>query len=122
LGLVITFALIYLHLAYSLPGMLNPQWSTKPFAERILKQMEVGGELKICFFQSSGLIYYTRKPSIEMVRSESRFWEVFHSPKRFFFVIKTEDFERLKGKSRAEVSLIEQTRVGDRNLLLISNQ
>jgi 4-amino-4-deoxy-L-arabinose transferase-like glycosyltransferase len=122
LSLVITFALIYLYIAYSLPPILNPKWSMRPFAESILKRMEADDELKICFFQSPGLVYYTRKPPIETIQSESRFWEVFHSPKRFFFVIKSENFKLLKEKNRMEISPLEQTRVGDRNLLLISNQ
>ena len=122
LSLVITFALIYLHIAYSLAPILNPKWSMRPFAETILKRMEAGDELKICFFQSPGLIYYFRKPPIETIESESRFWEVFHSPKRLFFVIKSEHFRFLKEKNRMEISPLEQTRVGDRNLVLISNR
>jgi 4-amino-4-deoxy-L-arabinose transferase-like glycosyltransferase len=122
MGLVITFAVIHLHIAYPLPRILNPQWSMKPFAERILKRMEAGGELKTCFFQSSGLVYYTRKSSIEIIRSESQFWEVFRSPKQFFFVIKVRDFKRLKEEEKMKISPIEQTRAGGRDLLLISNR
>jgi 4-amino-4-deoxy-L-arabinose transferase-like glycosyltransferase len=122
LSLAMTFTLIYLHLAFSLPPILNPKWSMRPFAETILKRMVAKDELKICFFQSPGLIYYFRKPPIETIESESRFWEVFHSPKRLFFVIKSEHFRFLKEKNRMEISPLELTRVGDRNLVLISNR
>jgi 4-amino-4-deoxy-L-arabinose transferase-like glycosyltransferase len=122
LSLVMTFALIYLHIAYSLPPLLNPKRSMRPFAETIFNRMEADDELKICFFQSPGLVYYTRKPSIETIQTESRFWEVFHSPKRVFFVIKSENFKLLKEKHRMEISPLEQTRVGDRNLVVISNR
>ena len=122
LSLMITFSLIYLYIAYSLAPIVNSKWSMRPFAETILKRMEAGDELKICFFRSPGLVYYTRKSSIETIRSENQFWKLFHSPKRFFFVIKSEYFELLKEENWIEVPPLEKTRVGDRNLVLISNR
>jgi hypothetical protein len=73
LCIVIAFTTLHLHLSYWLP-QLNARWSMKRFSEGILKRMEAGDELKMCFFSPAGLLYYTGKtrfrgdPSLDRLR------------------------------------------------------
>jgi 4-amino-4-deoxy-L-arabinose transferase-like glycosyltransferase len=120
--LVVTFVILHLHISYSLPPRLNATKSMRGFSERILKRMEVGDELKSCFFSPPGLIYYTGKPSIEEIKSDERFLEILRSPQRFFVVIKKRDLNRIKRDSKIEVEPIEHEKVGSFDLVLISNR
>jgi hypothetical protein len=109
--LVITFAFFHLHISYSLPQRLNAEKSMKMFSERILKRMEVGDELKLCFFCPTGLLYYTKKTFLEEIRSQDRFLEALHSPQRVFMVITKGKLDRLKRELKMEVNIVEQERI-----------
>jgi 4-amino-4-deoxy-L-arabinose transferase-like glycosyltransferase len=80
--LAVTFAVLQLHISYSLPRRLNAERSLKPFTERILKRMENGDDLKLCFFCPTGVLYYTRKVFLEEITSKDRF-RGFRSPNGF---------------------------------------
>lgn len=120
--LVMTFTFFHLHLSYTLPQNLNKQRSMKAFSEKVLKRMEEGDELKMCFFRSPGLLYYTRKPLIEEIWEKGRFLEVLQLPQRVFIVIQKGDLEQLKGELKNEIEPIEQMRVGHWELTLVSNR
>jgi hypothetical protein len=83
----------------------------KMFSERILKRMEVGDELKLCFFCPTGLLYYTKKTFLEEIRSQDRFLEALHSPQRVFMVITKGKLDRLKRELKMEVNIVEQERI-----------
>jgi 4-amino-4-deoxy-L-arabinose transferase-like glycosyltransferase len=95
-SLVITFTVFHLQISYSFPSKLNAQRSMKAFSEKTLKRIGMEDELKTCFFQSTGLLYYTKKRFIERIINRDRFFEVLHSPKRVFIVIQKGDIEQLK--------------------------
>jgi hypothetical protein len=119
--LVITFAIFHLHISYSIPQRLNAEKSMKMFSERILKRMEVGDELKFCFFCPTGLLYYTKKTYLEEIRSQDRFLEVFHAPQRVFMVITKAKLDRLKRDLKMEIDVIENERIYW-NVVLICNR
>jgi len=119
--MVITFAVLHLHISYSLPRRLNTERSMKAFSERILKRMENGDELKLCFVCPTGVLYYTRKGVLEEIKSKDRFLEVFRSPQRVFMVIARRDLEEIRKDSEMEVKIIERVRIYW-DLVLISNQ
>lgn len=120
--LVVTFTVFHLHLSYTLPSKFNAQRSMKAFSEKVLKKMEKGDELKMCFFRSPGLLYYTRKPLIEEIWEKGRFLEVLQLPQRVFIVIQKGDLEQLKRELKNEIEPIEQERVGHWDLTLVSNR
>jgi 4-amino-4-deoxy-L-arabinose transferase-like glycosyltransferase len=119
--LAATFAVLQLHISYSLPRRLNAERSLKAFSERILKRMENGDELKLCFVRHYGVLYYTRKGVLEEISSKNRFLEVFRSPRRVFMVIPKERLDLLKKELKIEVNPIEQERTY-RDAVLISNR
>jgi 4-amino-4-deoxy-L-arabinose transferase-like glycosyltransferase len=119
--LAVTSAVLHLHISCSLPSRLNPERSLKPFSERILKRMENGDELKLCFFRPTGVLYYTRKAFLEEIRSKERFLEVFRSPQRVFMVISRRDLDEIRKHLEREVKVIEQVRTYW-DLVLISNR
>jgi 4-amino-4-deoxy-L-arabinose transferase-like glycosyltransferase len=121
LCLLITFAFFHLHISYSLPPKINPRKSAKAFAERILKRMEIGDELKTCFLQSNGLIYYTKKPYIESIQSKDRFLEILHSSQRVYIVIYPTVLDQFKREMGVELYPIDEGKVGHWNFVLISN-
>ncbi len=120
--LTATFAFFHLHLSYTLPKRLNEQRSMKIFSERILKRMETGDELKVCFFRPTGLYYYTRRPFTEEIWNQGRFNKVFASSRRVFMVIQRRDLDQFKKDLKIEIIPIEQMRVGHWDLVLISNR
>ena len=120
--LVITFAVFHLHISYSLPPKVNAQRSMKTFSESILKRMEVGDDLKTYLFKSNGLFYYTKRPYIEEIESQDRFFEILHSSRRIYIVIFAEALDQLRKDSKMEINPIERTRVGYWNYVLISNR
>jgi 4-amino-4-deoxy-L-arabinose transferase-like glycosyltransferase len=120
--LVMTFTFFHLHLSYTLPQNLNEQRSMKAFSERILKRMEIGDELKVCFFRPTGLFYYTKRPFIEEIWRQDRFNKVFQSSNRVFMVVQRRDLDQLKKDLKIEIIPIEQMRVGHWDLVLISNR
>ncbi len=83
--------------------------------------MEIGDELKTCFLQSNGLIYYTKKPYIESIQSKGRFLEILNSSQKVFVVIYPEALNRFKKESGVELYPIDQVEVGHWDFLLISN-
>jgi 4-amino-4-deoxy-L-arabinose transferase-like glycosyltransferase len=121
ISLVIAFAFFYLHLSYSIPPKFNPQRSAKAFSERILKRMGPGDELKTCFLQSNGLIYYTQKVYIESIQSKDRFLEILNSPQRVYVVVYAEVLDILKKETGVELTPIDRGKVGHWNYVLISN-
>jgi 4-amino-4-deoxy-L-arabinose transferase-like glycosyltransferase len=122
LCIAIAFTLVHLHLSYVLPERLDPQRSMKSFSESILKRMEAGDELKTYFFQSKGLIYYTRKPYIEEVKSKARFFELMNSSQRVFMILHASVFEQLIRETKIQIEPIEQRSVARWNYVLISNR
>jgi len=122
ISLVVTFAILHLHLSFSLPPKFNAQRSMKAFSEKVLSRMEEGDELKMCLFRSPGLLYYTRKPLIEEIREKGRFLEVLHLPQRVFIVIQRSDLDQLKRDLQIEIVPVEQMRVGHWDLTLVSNR
>jgi 4-amino-4-deoxy-L-arabinose transferase-like glycosyltransferase len=120
LCIVITFATLHLHLSYWLPQRLNARWSMKRFSEGILNRMEVGDELKMCFFSPAGLLYYTGKTRLEEIRSLDRLREVLRLPQRVFVVVTKGKLDQLKRELKMDVNIIEQERIYW-NLVLISN-
>jgi hypothetical protein len=121
ISLLFVFAFLHLHLSFSLPLSLNSQRSIKTFSERILKRMEIGDELKTCFLQSNGLIYYTKKPYIESIQSKNRFLEILNSSQKVFVVIYPGVLSRLQKESGVQLPPIDQVKVGHWDFLLISN-
>lgn len=119
---IVTLAFLHLHLSYALPKRLNEQRSMKAFSERILKRMEPGDELKVCFFRPTGLIYYTRKPFVEEIRDIEKFHKVFELPQKVYMVIQKRDLDQFKKGLKIEIIPVEQTRVGHWDLVLISNR
>ena len=119
---VVTFTVFHLHLSYTLPSKFNAQRSMKAFSEKVLKRMEEGDELKMCFFRSPGLLYYTRKPLIEEIWEKGRFLEVLQLPQRVFIVIQKGDLDRIKRDLSFEGFPLEETRVGHWDLVLVSNK
>jgi 4-amino-4-deoxy-L-arabinose transferase-like glycosyltransferase len=120
--LVVTFAILHLHISYSLPPRLNAERSMRGFSEKILKRMEVGDELKSCFFSPPGLIYYTGRPMIEEIKSDERFFEILRSPRRVFMVMRKRDLNRIQKDSKIEVEPIDHEKVGSSDLVLILNR
>jgi 4-amino-4-deoxy-L-arabinose transferase-like glycosyltransferase len=120
--LLITFSIFHLHISYSLPVKLNTQRSMKAFSERILKRMEPGDDLKTYRFKSNGLFYYTKRPYVEEIESQDRFFEILHSSQRVYIVIFAEALDPLRKDLKIEINPIEQTRVGHWNYVLISNR
>lgn len=119
---IVTLTFLHLDLSYALPKRLNEQRSMKAFSERILKRMEPGDELKVCFFRPTGLIYYTRKPFVEEIRDVERFHKVFELPQKVYLVIQKRDLDQFKKGLKTEIIPVEQTRVGHWDLVLISNR
>jgi 4-amino-4-deoxy-L-arabinose transferase-like glycosyltransferase len=119
---VISFTLAHLHTSYILPEKLNPQRSMKVFTESILKRMEEGDELKTYFHQSQGLVYYSKKPYIESIRSKARFFELMNSSRRVFILIQVKAFEELLRETKMQIEPIEQRRVAHWDYVLISNR
>jgi hypothetical protein len=122
ISLVMTFTFFHLHLSYVLPQKLNEQRSIKAFSERVVKRMETGEELKVCFFRPTGLFYYTKRPFIEEIWNQGRFNKVFESSRRVFIVIQRGDLDQLKKGLGTEIFPIDQMRVGHWDLVLISNR
>jgi 4-amino-4-deoxy-L-arabinose transferase-like glycosyltransferase len=122
ISLVVIFTFLHLHLSHSLSPKLNTQRSMKALSEKIFSRMEDGDELKMCFFRSPGLLYYTRKPLIEEIREKERFLEVLQLPQRVFIVIQREDLDQLKRDLQVEIIPVEQMRVGHWDLTLVSNR
>ena len=122
ISLVVTFTILHLHLPYSLPSKFNAQRSMKAFSEKVLSRMEEGDELKMCFFRSPGLLYYTRKPLIEEIWGKGRFLEVLQLPQRVFIVIQRGDLNQLKRDLQIEIVPVEQLRVWHWDLTLVSNR
>jgi 4-amino-4-deoxy-L-arabinose transferase-like glycosyltransferase len=120
-SLMALFAFLHLHLSFSLPLRLNPQRSIKAFSERVLKRMEIGDELKTCFLQSNGLIFYTEKPYIENIQSNSRFFEIMNSSRKVFIVIHSRALNQLQKEMGVELFPIDQVKIGHWNYVLISN-
>ncbi len=119
--MVVTLAILHLHISYSLPRRLNAERSMKAFSERILKRMENGDELKLCFVCPTGVLYYTRKVFLEEIRSKGRFLEVIRSPQRVFIVIARRDLDEISKDLGMEVKIIERVRIYW-DLVLISNR
>jgi len=119
--LMIAFAFFHLHLSYALPPEINSLKSAKGFSEKILKRMEIGDELKTYSLKSNGLLYYTKKPYIESIQSQERFFEIFSSPQRVFVVIYAETLDRLKKETNVELTPLEQVKVNHWKYVLISN-
>ena len=119
--LMVAFAFFHLHLSYSLPSEINSLKSAKGFSEKILKRMEIGDELKTYSLKSNGLLYYTKKPYIESIQSQERFFEIFNSPQRVFVVIYAETLDRLKKETNVELTPLEQVKVNHWKYVLISN-
>lgn len=120
--LVITFLIFHLHISYSVPAQFNGQRSMKEFSKKVLKRMDEGDQLKMCFFRSVGLLYYTQIPFIEEIWNKDRFLELLRSPEQIFFVIQREDLHEVEKDLGIEIIRVEQRRVGHWNLVLISNQ
>jgi len=120
--LLIVWVFFYLHLSYSIPPKVNPRRSVKAFSERILKRMGPGDELKTCFLESNGLIYYTQKVHIESIQSKERFFEVLNSSQRVYIVIYPEILDWMRKETGAELYPVDQARVGHWNFVLISNR
>ncbi|MGQ9646394.1 MAG: ArnT family glycosyltransferase [Thermodesulfobacteriota bacterium] len=119
--IVVTFAVLHLHISYSLPRRLNAERSVKAFSQRIVKRMDDGDELKLYFNSPTGVLYYTRKVFLEEIRSRDRFLEVFRSPQRVFIVIGKRELDRLGMDLNIGVKIIERVRL-PRDLVLISNR
>jgi len=119
--LAVTFAVLHLHISYSLPRRVNAERSLKPFSERILKKMQNGDELKLYLVCPTGVLYYTRKGFLEEIRSKDRFLEVFRSPRRVFMVTGREDLDEIRKDLGMEVKIIERVRIYW-DLVLISNR
>lgn len=119
--LALTFTFFHLHLAHILPRELNGQRSMKSFSERVLKRMEAGDELKVCFFRPTGLYYYTKRLLTEEIWDQDRFQKVFSSSGLVFIVIQRGDLDQLRRELRIEIEPIDQERVGHWDLVLISN-
>lgn len=111
LCIVAVFLLLHLHVSYALPSKLNAVWSMRQFSEKVLKRMEVGDELKLCFICPAGLLYYTRKVRLQEIRDKETFLEVFHSPRRVFVVITKRDLDKLARAFKMDFHIIEQERV-----------
>ncbi len=122
ISLMIVSVFFYLHLSYSIPPKVNPRRSVKAFSERILKRMGPGDELKTCFLQSNGLIYYTQKVYIESIQSKDRFLEILNSPQRVYVVIYPEVLDMMRRETGVELYPVDQARVGHWNFVLISNR
>ena len=122
ISLGITFAVFHLHFSWMLPTKFNAQRSMKTFSEGVLKRMEAGDEIKSCFFQSDGLLYYTQRPFIEAIWSKGRFNEVMHSSQKVLLVIQKGDLDRIKRDLSFEGFPLEETRVGHWDLVLVSNK
>jgi 4-amino-4-deoxy-L-arabinose transferase-like glycosyltransferase len=120
--LAVTFTVFHLHLSYSLPSKFNTQRSMKAFSEKVLKRMKEGDGLKMCFFRSPGLLYYTRRPLIEEIWEKGRFLEVLQLPQRVFIVIQWGDLDQLKRDLQVEIVPVEQMRVWHWDLTLVSNR
>lgn len=120
--IVVAFTLVHLHLSCALPEELDAQRSMKPFSEFILKRMEKGDELKTYFFQSKGLIYYTKKPYIEEIKSRARFFELMNSSQRVFIILQAKVFEQLVEETKMRIEPIDQRRVARWDYVLISNR
>ena len=120
--IVISFTLAHLHPSYVVPEKLNPQRSMKVFTESILKRMEEGDELKTYFHQSQGLVYYSKKPYIESIRSKARFFELMNSSQRVFILIQVKAFEEIMRETKMQIEPIEQRRVVHWDYVLISNR
>jgi hypothetical protein len=113
-------ALFHLHLCFLLP-QFDPQRSAKAFSEKILKRMEAGDELKTYSLKSNGLLYYTKKPSIESIQSRGRFLEIFNSSQRVFVVIYPEALTNLRKETGIDLCPLEEMKVANWKYVLISN-
>ena len=122
ISFVATFTFFHLHLSYVFPQTLNELRSMRAFSEGVLKRMEMGDELKVCFFRPTGLYYYTKRPYTEEIWEQGRFNKVFESSGRVFMVIQRRDLDQLKKGLKTETIPIEQMRVGHWDLVLISNR
>lgn len=119
---IIIWVFFHLHISYVLPPKLNPQRSMKEFSKKVLQKIEIGDELKTCFFTPLGLLYYTKNNFIEKINTKERFLEVFQSSQRVFMVIQRKDLDRLKKEMNIEIHPIEEAKVGHWDLLLVSNR
>jgi len=120
-SLAVALTFFHFHISFALPQKINPLKSTKAFSESILKRMEPGDDLKTCYLQSNGLIYYTKRPFIEEIVSHERMREILRSPQRVFIILHKEVFNRLKKDLNLEIDPIDQAKVGRWNYVLISN-
>ncbi len=120
--LTLIWTFLHLHISYSLPPKLNPRRSMREFSKKVVQKMDPQDELKTCFFQPLGLLYYTKKNFIEEIETKERFLEVFQFPRRVFFVIQRRDLDRLLEKIDLKVHPIEEVKIGHWDLLLISNR
>ena len=121
MSLVIAFALFHLHISHSLPPKLNPERSAKAFSGKILQRVGAGDELKTCFFEANGLLYYTGRPYIENIKAKQRFLEVFNSSQRVFIVTSPVVLDRLRKDTGLKLDPVEKGRVGSWECILISN-
>jgi 4-amino-4-deoxy-L-arabinose transferase-like glycosyltransferase len=119
-SLMTALALFHLHLCFLLP-QFDPQRSAKAFSEKILKRMEAGDELKTYSLKSNGLLYYTKKPSIESIQSRGRFLEIFNSSQRVFVVIYPEALTNLRKETGIDLCPLEEMKVANWKYVLISN-
>jgi len=118
---MITFVFFHLHLSYSLPPEINSLKSVKGFSEKILKRMEIGDELKTYSLKSNGLLYYTKKPYIESIQNQERFFEILNSSQRVFVVLYAESLDRLRKETNVGLIPLEQAKVNHWKYVLISN-
>jgi len=122
ISLVTTFIIFQLYISWVIPKKNYPQRSMKAFSENVLKRMKTGDDLISCYFQPDGLLYYTKKPFIEVVRNKDRFAQVMYSSQRVFIVIQKVDLYQIEKDLNFEVSSLHETRVGHWDLVLISNK
>ena len=118
---VIVCLILHLHLSYFLPREFNGEISMKRFSESILQEMREGDEIKTSYFTPPGLLFYTKKPYIEDIRSPKRFQEIMKSPQRVFVVIQKMDLRKIFNKNHLEVHTIDRRKVRQWDLVLISN-
>jgi len=113
--------ILHLHLSEFLPREFNAEISMKLFSESVLQEMREGDEIKTSYFTPPGLLFYTKKPYIEDIRSPKRFQEIMKSPQRVFVVIQKMDLRKIFNKNHLEVHTIDRRKVRQWDLVLISN-
>ena len=119
-----TVTLMFFHLFLSgvlLPGF-NSQLSMREFSAGVLKRMKPGDELKTMYPKYYGLLYYTRRPYIEEIKEGNQLDQAFRSPQRVYVVVQTKRLEQIRKSEEIQVETVEQIKVGNQCLSLISNQ